>query len=224
MDARCFERPRRKKMEIADVKAFFEKNRDTEEVKGLVASYAVITPEAVAKLVETEEGFKVLRPHFDRYAEKAIKTHDEKKRAEIDDEINKKVAELGKKEKMTVADEVAEIKKRLDAKDNELARERILRQLESEAASRGLVLKDELDIDNPKLTLDGGIERLDARVKRYAEVQNKKANELLSGGFKPGAGSGSERKGALTAKDYAALPFAERIKMVESGEVDKLVQ
>lgn len=179
---------------IEEVKAFLEKNKDTDAVKSLVASYAVITPEAVAKLVDSEEGFKVLRPHFDRYAEKAIKSHDEKKRAEIDEEINKRVTELGKKEKMTVADEVAEIKKRLDAKDGELARERVLRQLESEAASRGLVLKDELDIDNPKLTLDGGIERLDARVKRYAEVQNKKANELLAGGFKPGGGTGNEPK------------------------------
>jgi len=209
---------------IAEVRTFFEKNKDSEEVKGLIASFAIITPEAIGKYIESEEGFKILRPHFDRYAEKAIKTHDEKKRAEIDEEISKKVAELGKKKDLTVAEEVAEIRKTLAASASELARERILRQLEAEAASRKLVLKDELDIDNPKLTLESGIERLDARVKRYAEVTNAKANELLAGGFKPGGGAGGDKKGPMTFSQYAKLPQAERIKMVENGEAAKLVQ
>jgi D-ribose pyranose/furanose isomerase RbsD len=214
-----FESPRRRDMEgITEVKAFLEKNKDTEEVKALMASYAAITEERLGEFLKVKENFESVRSHFDRYAEKAVKTHDEKKRAEIDEEISKKVAELGKKEKMTVADEVAEIKKRLDSKDGELARERVLRQLEAEAASRKLVLKDELDIDNPKLTLESGIERLDARVKRYAEVESKKANELLAGGFKPGSGNnggGGESKvdvSKMDSKQRMAYEIAEAEK------------
>jgi hypothetical protein len=206
-------------MTIAEVKDFITKENDTKEVREMIQSVAVITPEAFGKFLESDDGFKVVRPHFDRYAERAIKTHDEKKREEIEAEISKRAAELGRKEKLTVAEEVSEIKKRLDAKDSELARERTLRQLEAEAAKRKLVLKDEIDIDNPKLTLERGIELLDARQRGYEERETRIKNELLSSGFKPGAGAGNGKPKA----DASKLSFAEMVKLEEEGKLNELL-
>jgi hypothetical protein len=208
-------------MTIEEVKEFIAANAKDEKVAAFIASLTpAVTPEVVKPFLETDDGRRLLQPFLDRRVTEALKTY---KEGHFEDEV-----------KAAVATEIL----RLNPKETE--EQKRLREVEGKlTAAEAKAKRAELHRRGMEVLTKSGvpswwidqftgntIEELTVfadRVKEsYAEREVKVRNELLAGGFKPGTGSGGERKGRMTLQDYQKLPFAERIKMVESGEVANL--
>jgi hypothetical protein len=208
-------------MTIEEVKEFIAANAKDEKVVAFIASLTpAVTSEVVKPFLETDDGRRLLQPFLDRRVTEALKTY---KEGHFEDEV-----------KAAVATEIL----RLNPKETE--EQKRLREVEGKlTAAEAKAKRAELHRQGMEVLTKSGvpswwidqftgntIEELTVfadRVKEsYAEREVKVRNELLAGGFKPGTGSGGERKGPMTLQDYQKLPFAERIKMVESGEVANL--
>jgi hypothetical protein len=209
-------------MTIEEVGEFFKANAKDEKVVAFIASLApAINAEVVKPFLETDDGRRLLQPMLDKRVTEALKTYRE---GHFEDEV-----------KAAVAAEIL----RLNPKETE--EQKRLREVESKLtqaeakAKRAELHRQGMEIltreNIPSWWIDqftgNTIEELkvfaDQVKNSYMERENKVRNELLAGGFKPGAGNGAERKGPMTAKEYAALPFAERIKLQESGEAAKII-
>lgn len=78
------------------VKSFIESNKDDPTIVEFITSVTPekpINPDVVKGYLETMEGKSVIQPMFDSFATKAIQSHDEKKKKEIEAEIARKVNE-----------------------------------------------------------------------------------------------------------------------------------
>jgi hypothetical protein len=78
------------------VKSFIEANKADPTITEFISSIAPekpINPDVVKGYLETMEGKSVVQPMFDSFANRAIQSHDEKKKKEIEAEIARKVNE-----------------------------------------------------------------------------------------------------------------------------------
>ena len=139
--------------------------------------------------------------------------------------LNKKITELQtvskqkETEKKTVEERLQAVEERERLKDSELSHERLIRMLQKEASERGLKLEDEIDIDNPALTLEKGIAFLDKRKAVYDERDKKLASDLIANNSaKPGSGAGKKQP-----IDLSKLSVEELAKLEEEGKLNEMI-
>lgn len=115
-------------MTLKEIKAFFEQNKDNQEVQTYLAGLSQPTPEGVKAFLDTEEGKKLLQPKLDSHFTKGLETWKEKTLPSlIEDEIKKKFP--GETEEQ----------KRLRKLEDELAKERQAR-VKSELVNKATTL------------------------------------------------------------------------------------
>jgi hypothetical protein len=139
--------------------------------------------------------------------------------------LNRKITELQTvaktkdEQKKTVEDRLRDLEEQNNSKQRELEHEKLIRQLQAEAASRGLKLEDEIDVDNPNLTLEKAVEFLDKRQAIYAERDKRIANDVVAGNSpKPGSGIQNGRP-----VDLKKLSTAELMKLEMEGKLNELI-
>lgn len=155
-----------------------------------------LTGEQVLSFIDSDDGFNAVRSRFDRYAQKAIQTHDEKREADIEKRI-KDATEKAKKESEMSAEErikadLDSLKAQIAERDQALARRDLVSQIRQEAEKRGVPVELAVDLDNPQLTLEKAVSRLEA----YAEVNKgqieAEVNKRLTSSYKPGSGNDAD--------------------------------
>jgi hypothetical protein len=117
------------------IKSFIDSNKDDPTVSEYISTIAPekpLHPDVVKGYLETSEGKLVIQPVLDSYANKAINSHDEKKRkeneAEVARRVNEKLMELNKEdtpEQRAIKEQAREMKElkeqmALDAKNNKI--------------------------------------------------------------------------------------------------------
>lgn len=190
-------------MDIEAIRAWLKEHAKDAEVVKFVGEFApALTAERVTEYLDSDEGFAAVRSRFDRYATKAITTHDEKKETEIKDRIEKAVAEAAKKSKLTgdeqVRAEMEELRKQITDRDAAIARKDMVGKIRGEATKRGVPVDLVVDFDNPSLTEAKAIERMEAYAKAHAAEVQAKVTERLGAGYKPGTGTGADNGKANT--------------------------
>jgi hypothetical protein len=209
-------------MDIDEVKEFLKANAKDEKVSAFIAGLVPpVTGETVKPFLETDDGKRLLQPMLDKRVTEALKTY---KEGHFEDEVKAAVAT----EILRLNPKETEEQKRLREVEGKLSQaEAKAKRAELHRQGMEVLTKEGV----PSWWIDqftgNTIEELTVFANQvkgsYAEREVKVRNELLAGGFKPGTGSGGERKGPMTGQEYAKLPFAERIKMQESGEASKIV-
>ena len=168
-------------------------NAKDEKVVALLKELApALNAERVAAYLDSDEGFSALRSRFDRYATKAIQTHDEKREVEIQRRIDEAVTEASKTAKLTGAEQVrAELdalKAQIAERDAAIARRDLVSVIRTEAGKRSLPVDLIIDFDNPNLTEAKAIERMEAYEKTHAAEIQAGVTERLGASYKPGTG------------------------------------
>jgi len=82
-----------------EVKAYFETNKDNEDVKGYIGGLNPITPDRVSQFLEGEDGKKILQPKLDQYHSKSLeswKTNNISKL--VDEEVKKRFPDADPKD------------------------------------------------------------------------------------------------------------------------------
>ena len=64
----------RKNMDIAEIKAYLDTNKDTEEVKNYIGGLNPVTTDRANDFLNTEEGKKILQPKLDTYHAKGMES------------------------------------------------------------------------------------------------------------------------------------------------------
>jgi len=217
----------RKRMTLAEIKAWMKDNTDAAEVKTYIGELAADVPlsgERVVSFLETDDGFKAAKPLFDRYANKAIQTHDEKRAPEIVKQIEQAKAEAKKETEMSfeerTAQSIAELKKQIEDRDAAIARSALIDEIRGIAAEKNVPLELAVDLTNPALTKENATARIELYAKANAAQIQDEVNKRLLTGHKPGS-PGTEKPGAA---DIRKLSFEELVQKEEKGELNDLLQ
>lgn len=213
---------------LEDVKAFFDSNKDDASVMEYITSISIDKPlsqDVVKGYLETVEGKSLLQPILDSFANKAINTHDEKKRKEIEAEVarkvNEKLAELNKDDtpEQKMLKEQAQRMRELEEKyENDKKLSKINEIAYKEGIDPGFV--EGLSFDSAE---QFGLYA--SRFKDYNKKQIEKAiNDFVaSTSYKPKASDSKDKDGKMTFSQFQKLPLAERNRMAETGEINNLV-
>ena len=79
-------------MNLEEIKAFFEANKDNEEVKNYLQGLTKVTADGVTTFLESDEGKKLLQPKLDSYFTKGLDTWKNNNLQKlIDEEVSKKL-------------------------------------------------------------------------------------------------------------------------------------
>lgn len=106
-------------MNLEQVKAFLEDNKDNQEVTDYIKVLSQVTPESVESFLEQKEGKKLLQPKLDKYHTKGL---DSWKTNNLDKLIADKMKELNPAQSPEQI-ELAQIKQQLTQIENEKTRE-----------------------------------------------------------------------------------------------------
>lgn len=105
---------------IAEVQAFIEANKDSDEVKNYIGGF--VTPDRVTAYLDGNDGKKLLQPKLDAYATKSIATHDEKFKAnELPKLISEAVAKANPQE-TPEQKKIRELEERINQSDSAKAK------------------------------------------------------------------------------------------------------
>lgn len=215
-------------MTLEEIRAFLEEHKDDEEVKTFLAGLSpakAITAEDVLAFIATEEGKLVIQPTLDQAVTKAVKTRDKAHEATMESEVKRRVAaEMLKvnpqKEPWQI--EIEELKKANEEEKKARQTDQLKRQMVEKASTMGV---DAFFIEDylPE-SIEVGELFLKKIKERDAKMIERAINErIASGAFKPGGGPSEKPKGTMTFSEYKKLPQDQRIAMVESGEIAKVV-
>lgn len=100
-------------MNIQDIRAFLETNKDQPEVQSFVGELSAVSAEKVQGFLQTEEGKKVIQPELDRYHAKGL---DSWKKNNLQKLVDDEVKKLNP-DKSPVEIELENLKRDLEAKD-----------------------------------------------------------------------------------------------------------
>lgn len=207
------------------VKTFIEANKADPTVTEFISSIAPekpLNPDVVKGYLETMEGKSVIQPMFDSFASRAISTHDEKKKKEIEAEIarkvNEKLMELNKEdtpEQKMLKDQALRMKELEEKYENDKKLSKINEIAYKEGIDPAFV--EGLSFDSAE---QFGLYA--NRLKEYIKKANEKAvNDFVaSTSFKPGKGKDNE-SGAIK---YDSLSRAEQMRLEMSGELDAKIK
>lgn len=180
-------------MDIEEVREWLSENPS--EAEKLIA----LTPDKVNEYLDSDEGFAAMRSRFDRYATKAIQTHDEKKESEISKRIEDAVNDATKKGKLSATEQVQSeleaLRNQIDERDRAIERRDREGRIRTEAQKRNVPVDLVVDFDNPNLTEEKAIERMEAYAKLHADEIQAQVTQRLGATHKPG--SGTEEKTVL---------------------------
>ena len=212
-------------MTIAEIKAYLSENEADENVKALLSEFAPateLTGEKVVQFLETDDGFRVAKPLFDRYAGKAIQTHDERRAPEVQRMVEEATAKAKRESEMTAQERtekaIADLNAKIAASEQALYREKMISEIRAEAESMGVPVEIAVDLTHPTLTLDYARQRIETFAKaREAEV-SAGINDRLKGAYKPGSGVDK-----TTAPDIRKMSMEELIAKEEKGELNELL-
>jgi len=212
-------------MTIAEIKAYLSENEADENVKALLSEFAPareLTGDSVVSYLETDDGFRVAKPLFDRYAGKAIQTHDEKRAPEVQRMVEEATAKAKRESEMTAQERtekaIADLNAKIAASEQALYREKMISEIRAEAESMGVPVEIAVDLTHPTLTLDYARQRIETFAKaREAEV-SAGINDRLKGAYKPGSGVDK-----TTAPDIRKMSMEELIAKEEKGELNELL-
>jgi hypothetical protein len=200
-------------MTIEEFKEFLEANRDKDEVKALIQPD--LTAETVSAFLESDKG----RPIVDRYINAAVKSHDEKRKPEVDRLVTEAVEKARKESTMSVEQQLqqqmSELKNQIAQRDADLARRDMVSKLRVKADEMHVPLDLAVDLDNPNLTEERAIARMEAYAKTHAETISAEVNKRLTNGHKPGSGDSPE-----PGPDLRKLSFDEIVALEEKGELN----
>ena len=203
-------------MTFAEFKAYFDENKADDEVKKLIGTIKPeLTEPIVTAFLESDAG----KPIVDRYINKAVRSHDEKRQPEIDKLIADAVERAKEDGKLSATDrmqkQMDELKAELSKRDSDLARRDLISTLRTKADEMHVPLELAVDLENPNLTQSRAVERMEAYAKRHADQINEEVNKRLINTAKPGSGTG-----APPAGDIKKMSFEELVALEEKGELN----
>ena len=211
-------------MTISEIHEYLTAHRAEDEVLRLIKEFApALTAERVMEYLDSDDGFAAVRSRFDRYATKAIATHDEKKETEIQKRIEEAVTEASKKSKLSANEllkaELDELKKQVQDRDNKLERQAMEQRIRDEAQERGVPVELVVDFSNPGLTFERAQERMTAYTKSHAEEVQRTVRERLGMSHQPESGQEPEEDpGSMAGIDMNDFSSANLEKIAEMRE------
>lgn len=195
---------------------WFEENKTQDDVKGFIETLTpAISEKAVVEYLESDG-----RPILDRYINKAVRSHDEKQKPEIDRMISEAVETAKKDSTLSNAEKtqkrIDELEAKLKQRDTDLARRDLISKLRSKADEMHIPLDLAVDLENPNLTEEKALERMDAYQKRHKEQIDAEVNSrLVTTAHKPQSGTGNG-----SAVDLKKMSFEDLVAMEEKGDLN----
>lgn len=192
-------------MNIQDIRAFLETNKDQPEVQSFVGELSAVSPEKVQGFLQTEEGKKVIQPELDRYHAKGLESW---KKNNLQKLVDDKVKELNP-DKSPVEIELENLKRDLEAKEKASQRLALKNKALAVASDKKLSVDDKiLDrfiADDEESTL-ANLEAFEAFAK--AQYQSGVESVYKTGGRDVpgtgGAGGEGDSYGKKLAESVAA--------------------
>lgn len=179
-------------MTIEEIRAWLAENKEKAEVVTFLAELnpaKALTADMVAPFLDTEDGKKLLQPLVDQAVTKGIKSFKENHyEKDIKSAVAAEILKISPPE-TPEQKQIRELRETVEKSESARARDNLKRQIVEEAAKMNVPAwwVDEFSgntIEEAKVFM--------GKVKAYvAEVENKKANELLVNGAKPGSGNGA---------------------------------
>lgn len=209
-------------MTVKEIRDYLvEHSRDGEIVAMLKEFAPALSADQVERYLDSDEGFSAMRPRFDRYAQKAITTHDEKRKPEIDRAIQEAIDKAKNEGSMSAQERIqaqmTELQNQIKQRDADLARRDMIGRLRAKAGEMNVPLDIAVDLDNPALTEERAIERMTAYARVHADQISAEVNKrLVSDTHKPGTGNGAKPD----MRNISKLSFDELVKLEESGELN----
>jgi len=190
------------KMELKDIKAYFETNKDTEEIKTYLAELSKVTNEGVEQFISSEDGKKWLGKHNDSFFTKGLESWKKNNLEKlISDEVSKRNPQETPEQK-----KIRELEERLNQKESEEKRQTLL--------NKSLLIADQKKLpkeilehflgDSEESTIKN-LELLEGVFTKHVEAL---VEDKLKSGYKPPAGGGKGDK-ALTTQDLANMSIEE---------------
>ncbi|MEC1726927.1 DUF4355 domain-containing protein [Schinkia azotoformans] len=121
-------------MNLEEIKAFFESNKDNEDVKNYLQGLSKVTSDGVTTFLETDEGKKLLQPKLDSYFTKGLDTWKNNNLQKlIDEEVSKKLPSETPEQK-----QLKELQQKLVQMEQEKTRETLKNKALSIASEKKL--------------------------------------------------------------------------------------
>ena len=199
-------------MNIEEIRAFLETNKDQPEVQSFVGELSAVSTEKVQGFLQTEEGKKVLQPELDRYHAKGLESW---KKNNLDKLVADKVKELNP-DKTPEQLELEQLRREIEQDKQERLKLELTNKAISVASEKGLKLDnkilDRLIADDEENTL-ANLEALDAFAK--AQYQAGVENVYKNGGREPGGDNGKGGDGDSYGKKLAETVAAQNPQDLE---------
>lgn len=194
-------------MNIQDIRAFLETNKDQPEVQSFVGELSAVSAEKVQGFLQTEEGKKLIQPTLDSYHAKGLKSWKENN---LDKLVADKVKELNP-DKTPEQLELEQLRREIEQDKQERLKLELTNKAISVASEKGLKLDnkilDRLIADDEENTLSN-LEALEAFAK--AQYQAGVENVYKTGGRDVnGAGGGAGGEGDSYGKKLAETKAAQ---------------
>lgn len=166
-------------MELKDIKAFLETNKEQEDVKAYLSELSKVTVEGVEQFIESDEGKRWLQPKLDKNFTKGLETW---KNGNLQKIIDEAVAKANPEE-TPEQKQIRELTERLNQKEAQEKRQVLL--------NKGLLVADEKKlpkdlveflIGEDERTTIANLEKLESIFDPYV---TKQVEEKLKGGYKP---------------------------------------
>lgn len=201
-------------MELKDIKAFLETNKENEEVKAYLSELSKVTAEGVEQFVGTEEGKKWLQPKLDKNFTKGLETW---KTGNLQKLIDDAVAKANPSE-TPEQKQIRELTDRLNQKEAAEKKQTLLNKgiLHADAKKLPKDLVEFLLGEDEKSTL-ANIDKLETIFNPYITSQ---VESRLKDGYKPT--NNTNTSGGITKEDFNKMKYPERAKLAkEQPEVYK---
>jgi len=202
-----------------DVKQFFKENAENPDFQVLLKEIVPekpLTTDLVQQYLGTAEGKNLIQPLMDKRVTDALDTF---KKKTFESEVNARVAAEMLKRNPEETPEQKRIRE-LEESMRRSAEERALEKLQGQI--KDLAFKEQVPPDFISDIPFSSPEQAALYIRRFKQqledAKTAKVNELISSGFKPGAGN---QQGSSGKKDLSKLSFEEMVALEESGELDK---
>ena len=199
-------------MNIQEIRAFLETNKDQPEVQSFVGELSAVSAEKVKDFIQTEEGKKAIQSELDRYHAKGLESW---KKNNLDKLVADKVKELNP-DKTPEQLELEQLRREIEQDKQERLKLELTNKAISVASEKGLKLDnkilDRLIADNEENTL-ANLEALDAFAK--AQYQAGVENVYKNGGREPGGDGGKGGDGDSYGKKLAETVAAQNPQNLE---------
>ena len=122
------------KMDLEDVKKFFDENKEDEAVKGYLEELSAVSADKVEGFLKTYEGKKLLQPILDKNFNKGLETWKTNNLENlVDDEVKKR-----NPDKTPEQLEIEKLKKEIESEKNARTRETLVNKALKVAKEKGL--------------------------------------------------------------------------------------